>query len=96
MHLNYLVLYARDPAASAEWYADALGLHFTREQHGDGPVHYSAEIGGTVLELYPSGDRPVTRTRVGLVVPDPFGVAPSPTVITDPDGNRIEVRATSA
>ncbi|BDD80303.1 hypothetical protein TPB0596_00660 [Tsukamurella pulmonis] len=96
MNLDYLVLYASDPAASAAWYADALGLRFTREQHGGGPVHYSAEAGDTMLELYPAGTRPVTRTRIGITVPDPYGVRPEPTVITDPDGNRIEVRATSA
>ncbi|AUN38653.1 VOC family protein [Tsukamurella tyrosinosolvens] len=94
MHLNYFVLYVTDPETSAKWYESALGLRFTEEQHGSrGPVHYSATLdGGVVLELYPAATRPLTRTRIGLVVRDPFGVAPAPTVITDPDGNRIEVR----
>ncbi len=98
MNLSYVVLYARDPAASARWYTDALGLRFQRERRGaNRPVHCSTEIGnGTVLELYPAGDRPVTRTRIGLVVRDPFGVRPEPSVITDPDGNRIEVTARAA
>lgn len=96
MHLDYLVIYASDPAASAAWYTDALALRFIREQHGSrGPVHYSTVIdGGVVLELYPAaGDRPVTRTRIGLSVPDPYDVRPEPTTITDPDGNTIEVTA---
>ncbi|KXP12690.1 hypothetical protein AXK57_00060 [Tsukamurella pulmonis] len=100
MKISYLVLYVRDPATSVAWYTDALGPRFTREQHGaNGPVHYAATLdGGTVLELYPAGDRPTSRTRIGITVRDPFGVAPAPTVITDPDGNTIaiEVRAASA
>src|SRR5205807_1783480 len=31
----------------------ALGLVFSQEQHGTGPVHYSCELNGTVIELYP-------------------------------------------
>lgn len=96
MKISYLVLYCSDPAASAAWYSDALGLLFTEEQHDGGPVHHSTEIDGTVVELYPAGDRPVTRTRIGLTVPDPFGVRLEPTVITDPDGNRIDVTARAA
>jgi len=34
----------------------ALGLEFAREQHGSGPVHYSSEVGGTILEIYPGSD----------------------------------------
>ncbi|WP_435594710.1 VOC family protein [Tsukamurella tyrosinosolvens] len=98
MNLSYVVLYVRDPATSAAWYQSALALRFTKEQHGvNGPVHYSTEIGnGTELELYPAGTRPVTRTRIGITVRDPFNARPEPTVITDPDGNRIEVTARAA
>jgi lactoylglutathione lyase len=31
----------------------ALGLSFVQEQHGSGPVHYSCELNGVVLEIYP-------------------------------------------
>lgn len=94
MTLDYLVLYVRDPAASARWYTDALALRFTKEQHHSGPIHYATEIGGTVLELYPAaGTRHVTRTRIGITVPDPYDARPEPSIITDPDGNRVEVRA---
>ena len=99
MNLSYIVLYASDPETSAAWYESALGLRFTVEQHGaNGPVHYSTALdGGTVLELYPAAsDRPRSRVRLGITVRDPFGVRPEPTIVTDPDGNRIEVRAASA
>ncbi|MGC5024426.1 VOC family protein [Tsukamurella sp. DT100] len=98
MNLSYLVIYCSDPDASRDWYESALGLWFQREQHGvNRPVHYSTTLdGGTVLELYPAGDRPVTRTRIGITVPDPYGVTPAPTVITDPDGNTIAIEARAA
>jgi catechol 2,3-dioxygenase-like lactoylglutathione lyase family enzyme len=31
----------------------ALGLHFTEEKHGTGPLHYSSVVGDLVLEIYP-------------------------------------------
>lgn len=66
-----------------------LGLRLVREQHGGGPVHYSVQLGGgLVLELYPAGDRPATRTRLGLRIP---GAAAS--TVTDPDGNAVSVAA---
>src|SRR5690349_5415963 len=34
----------------------ALGLEFAQEQHGSGPIHYSAQIGGTVIEIYPGAE----------------------------------------
>jgi predicted enzyme related to lactoylglutathione lyase len=67
--LNLLVLRARDPARLAQFYG-AFGLSFTREQHGNGPVHHSCELGGAVLEIYPyqesQGD--TTGTRLGFRV----------------------------
>jgi lactoylglutathione lyase len=32
----------------------ALGLRFVQEQHGSGSVHYSSELSGVVLEIYPA------------------------------------------
>ena len=42
----------------------ALGLSFVREQHGSGPVHYSCDLGGVVLEIYPGqpGAAPEPKT----------------------------------
>jgi lactoylglutathione lyase len=48
-----------------------LGMEFTHEQHGNGPVHYSAKLDKTVLELYPltaDSDVPDVSTRLGFTV----------------------------
>jgi predicted enzyme related to lactoylglutathione lyase len=30
-----------------------LGIDFTEEQHGTGPLHFTGQVGITVIELYP-------------------------------------------
>ncbi|MGB5111188.1 MAG: VOC family protein [Mycobacterium sp.] len=86
--LSLLILYVSDIDASREFYT-GLGLHLVREQHGRGPEHYSARLdGGLVLELYPCGSGPVTRTRLELRVPDA-----APAAAQDPDGNIVLVLA---
>jgi predicted enzyme related to lactoylglutathione lyase len=52
VQLNLIVLYSQDIERSKAFY-ETLGLHFTKEQHGSGPEHYSCELGKTVLEIYP-------------------------------------------
>lgn len=99
-----IVLYVGDPAASLRFYT-ALGIAFAAEKHGSGPAHFASDVGGVILELYPSDDRPPTRTRLGLRVADidaaltalsaaGFDV-PGPRegrcVIRDPDGNSVEL-----
>ena len=51
--LSLIVIRAGDIEASLSFYR-ALGVVFIQEQHGSGPVHYSCDFGGLVLELYPS------------------------------------------
>ncbi|MEM9244519.1 MAG: VOC family protein [Cyanobacteria bacterium P01_F01_bin.153] len=95
MQLSYFVLYVRDLAKSAEFYS-RLGLKLVAEQHGKGPQHYSCTFGGVTLELYPAGNRSVTRIRLGLEI------TPTPAVeellekhgsrvLKDPDGNSVEL-----
>jgi hypothetical protein len=48
-----------------------LGVDFTAEQHGTGPVHFAGVIGGVLLELYPLADEsdamdPTTRLGFGV------------------------------
>ena len=49
---SLLVLRASDLEKSLAFYG-AIGLIFTQEQHGSGPVHFACAIGGTVMEIYP-------------------------------------------
>lgn len=50
--LSLLVLKARQVPKLRAFYG-TLGIEWTEEQHGSGPVHYSGQLGETVLELYP-------------------------------------------
>ena len=62
--LSLLVLRVSDLARSRAFYA-TLGLTLTAEKHENGPLHYSTDLNGTVLELYPTRNRrePI---RIGL------------------------------
>lgn len=70
--LSLLVLRFLDVNEARAFY-ESIGLAFTEEQHGDGPIHYSCELNGTLIELYPSESRssssfPVSVTTVGFSV----------------------------
>ena len=64
-----------------------LGFQFVEEQHGKGPVHFSAPLGDGILEIYPlpEGTAVDSSTRLG------FGVADLPAVIEEL-GDLAEVR----
>ncbi len=51
-------------------YYRAIGLEFTQEQHGTGPIHFSTQVGETLLELYPQTDTSAAdvSTRLGFRV----------------------------
>ncbi len=83
--LSRFFLYVSDLDASRDFYA-GRGLGLVREQHGRGPEHWSARLGGLVLELYPAGGGTVTRTRLELRVPGATEMAAE-----DPDGNLVLV-----
>jgi catechol 2,3-dioxygenase-like lactoylglutathione lyase family enzyme len=63
--LTYIVLRCKDVETSQRFYS-ALGLSITREQHGRGPLHYSATFGETTLELYPEQGESSVGLRLGL------------------------------
>ncbi len=63
--LSLLVLRCSDVLASKRFY-EALGMEFTPEQHGSGPVHWSCQPGELVLELYPAGGKPPSLERLGF------------------------------
>ena len=67
--LSYVVLRCADLERSRQFY-ETLGLNLIPEQHGRGLKHYSCDLSGVTLELYPLADRPTSGLRLGLVVPD--------------------------
>jgi lactoylglutathione lyase len=66
--LSLVVLRSKDIHVSAKFYY-VLGLHLELEKHGDGPEHYAAILGPSVLEIYPdSFGESTKRTRIGFDV----------------------------
>lgn len=97
MNLNLLVLRCRDIEATRTFYTQ-LGLTFTREQHGNGPVHYSTYLDGLLLELYPTNAEP-DNVRLGFSVPPALlaqfhtHTQDSPQGCRDPDGRFVVLSA---
>ena len=62
------------PEATLAFYR-ALGCEFAGEKHGDGPLHHSCKMAGTVFEIYPGEDgaavnrRQAGATMLGFTVP---------------------------
>lgn len=101
--LAYVVLRCADLERSRQFY-EALGLYLSAEQHGKGSKHYSSDLGGVVLELYPLAGRATSGLRLGLVVSDLDRVieslrswgaevattaSPVTATVADPDGHQI-------
>lgn len=97
MHLNLLVLRCRDIEATRTFYTQ-LGLTFIREQHGNGPVHYSTYLGGLLLELYPTNGEP-DNVRLGVSVSSTLlaqfntHTQDPPQGCRDPDGRFVALSA---
>jgi len=70
MDLTLLVIRSAIPEQLAQFYT-LLGLSFEYHRHGDGPFHYSARVGPTLLEIYPlaRGQEKADATlRLGLAL----------------------------
>ena len=66
--LNLIVIRSSNLQKSERFY-QAIGLQFIQEQHGNGPIHLVAKVGGTVFEIYPRGKgNDSTMTRLGFGV----------------------------
>ena len=68
IRLTLLVLKSAQLDKLLEFYK-ALGIELTQERHGKGPLHFSALLGDTLLELYPLPDTStatVDSTRLGF------------------------------
>ncbi len=68
--LSLVVIRAQDIDRLASFYT-ALGFHFTKHRHGQGPEHLSSTLGETVFEIYPAGsaNESTAATRLGFSVP---------------------------
>lgn len=51
--MSSLVLFAADVDAAARFYR-AVGVPLEHEDHGEGPVHFAAELGPVHFALYPA------------------------------------------
>ena len=103
--LTLVVVRCRDLEQSRRFY-QATGRVLTAEQHGTGPLHYSSQMGTTVLEFYPASAAP-SNVRLGVSVTDVTAAVESvraiggrvdrePTaqmstvLVRDPDNNTVE------
>lgn len=78
VRLSLLVLKTHQLERLCSFY-QALGMALQPEQHGSGPLHYSAELNGLILELYPLPlDQAVCRdVRLGFTVTNLNGLLAS-------------------
>lgn len=68
MNIRLLVLRTGDLKRLADFYS-LFGLTFEYHKHGNSPLHYSATIGKTVVEIYPltkSQIEPDKNLRLGF------------------------------
>ena len=105
MKLNLFVLRCKDIEVTKKFY-EKLGFEFIEEQHGKGPVHYSCDVGGVLLELYPlKGELSLDQSRLGFSIELKYIEAMQNEmlssyefdgievmVVQDPDGRKIELR----
>lgn len=65
----FLTLFAEDIERTADVYR-LLGLHFTPERHGTGPLHLAGTANGLVVEIYPGKDTASPGMMIGIEVAD--------------------------
>ena len=64
--LNLLVLRCRNIEVSKAFYS-GIGLAFSAEKLGSGPMHYAAELDHVVLEIYPLRENEIPdSSRLGF------------------------------
>ena len=99
MKLNLLVIRSAIPAQLAEWYG-AFGLIFEHHRHGNGPMHYGANLNGVTLEIYPlkrSQIAPDLSLRLGFEVKNLDDlVGGLPEVVSGPEQREWGYRAVVA
>lgn len=63
--LNLVVIRSLDIDRAAQFYR-LLGLPLEKHRHGAGPLHYAAELGAVVFEIYPGKSEADAATSVRL------------------------------
>jgi len=72
MNLNLLVIKTNQPETVAAFY-EQIGFQFSNHLHGNGPLHFAAELPNFVFEIYPlpnGVNTPDNTTRLGFTVPN--------------------------
>ena len=59
-----IILASPDPKALAEFYSDALGISFEREEHGGLLEHFGVDIGEVHFGIHPLHALPPTTTSL--------------------------------
>ena len=70
MQITLIVIRTDKPKELSKFY-EILGMNFNYHRHGKGPWHYSAQIGKTVLEIYPllkNQESPDISLRLGFSI----------------------------
>ena len=70
MNIRLIVIRSADPDRLVHFYR-LLGFVFEEHQHGKGPLHYAANIGACVLEIYPLAKNqasPDLNLRIGFTL----------------------------
>src|ERR1700744_5727022 len=65
-NLNLLVLRCRNIEKAKDFY-ELFGMAFVKEQHGNGPAHYSATDDSGTFELYPLEGTVPDQTGLGFL-----------------------------
>lgn len=102
----HLLVLKTDQLLEVKEFYERLGLEFVEEKHGGGPVHFAAELGSVVLELYPRFDgEKAGDVRLGFQI-DHFRerldqlrlaevsilrVTKNRATIMDPDGRKVDL-----
>jgi len=70
--LRLLVLKTHNVLTVVAFY-QSLGLVFTKERHGKGPMHHSTPLGDGIMEIYPLPANATvdSTTRLGFAIADP-------------------------
>jgi lactoylglutathione lyase len=72
MNINLVVLKTTQPENLVAFY-EQIGFKFSNHRHGNGPLHYAAELPGFAFEIYPFPDGihvSDNTTRLGFTVAD--------------------------